>query len=218
MSQENMLDEFKADEKFSQILLGSCKMFKSLGIRSLSMDDIARNLSVSKKTLYQYVKSKDELVEKVLDYDFSENVRVWIHECPDNTTNAIDQLLSASKHIYDELKDFNPAITFDLQKYHTEVYRNYMIRKQDLIYELMKKNIVKGISEGLYRENVNSEIVARLYANNLEALTESDLFKRHHISLEMILEIMFENHIRAIATPKGVMYLEDEKLKIRETL
>ncbi|HML86620.1 MAG TPA: hypothetical protein PKE52_15805, partial [Bacteroidales bacterium] len=93
-----------------------------------------------------------------------------------------------------------------------------MIRKQDLIYELMKKNIVKGISEGLYRENVNSEIVARLYANNLEALTESDLFKRHHISLEMILEIMFENHIRAIATPKGVMYLEDEKLKIRETL
>jgi AcrR family transcriptional regulator len=182
------------------------------------MDDIARNLSISKKTLYQYVKSKDELVEKVLDYDFSENVRVWIHECPDNTTNAIDQLLNASKYIYDELKDFNPAITFDLQKYHTEVYRNHMIRKQDLIYELMKKNIVKGISEGLYRENVNSEIVARLYANNLEALTESDLFKRHHISLEMILEIMFENHIRAIATPKGVMYLEDEKLKIRETL
>lgn len=212
----NMLEEGKLDEKFTQILLGSCKMFRSLGIRSLSMDDIARNLSISKKTLYQYVKSKDELVEKVIDYDFSETVKVWMRECPDDSSNAIDQLLNASKYIYEELKDFNPAITFDLQKYHTEVYRNHLMRKQDLIFELMRANIVKGISEELYRENINEEVVARIYANNIEALTESDLFKRHHISLEMILEIMFENHIRAIATPKGVSYLENVKTKLKE--
>ena len=212
----NMLDEGKLDEKFIQILLGSCKMFKSLGIRSLSMDDIARNLSISKKTLYQYVKSKDELVEKVMDYDFSKTVNVWMQECPDDSSNAIDQLLNASKYIYEELKDINPAVTFDLQKYHTEVYRNHLMRKQDLIFELMKANIVKGISEGLYRENINEEVVARIYANNIEALTESDLFKRHHISLEMILEIMFENHIRAIATPLGVNYLENIRTKLKE--
>ncbi len=195
------------DEKYELILRKSALVFMKYGIRSISMDDICRELSISKKTLYQFVESKNDLVEKILDY-----VLIESHRCDQlKTGNAIDKILEVSKHVFETLRNFNPAVTFDLQKFYPEQYRKIQQKHHDIVYRDTVENIKAGIEEGLYRENIEVELEAHLYANKLEQITSIEFMSTHEFSFEKIFAVMFEGHIRSIANPKGIEYFENKK-------
>lgn len=195
------------DEKFESILRKSALIFMKYGIRSISMDDICRELSISKKTLYQYVENKNDLVEKILDYVLIESHR---SECK-KEGNAIDQLLEASRHVFETLRNFNPAVTFDLQKFYPEQYRKMQQKHHEIVYQDTVENLLSGIREGLYRENLEVELEAHLYATKLEKLTSIEFMTTQEFSFEKIFDVMFEGHIRAIANQKGLEYYESKK-------
>lgn len=197
------------DEKFKLILSKTEQLFKSYGIRSLSMDDISRNLGISKKTLYQYVNSKDDLVEKVFQNEQDE-MNMFMEEYITPDMNAIDVLLKASTKVSANLKNYNPIVIFDLQKYYPELYNRHLQNHVSMLQDKIYCNIEQGKNEGLYRPEVNAKLVAHLYIANLIEIHRSEIVMSNHFSFKDVFQIMFENHIRAISSRKGVEYFEQK--------
>ncbi len=201
------------DSKLTTILDRIVELFYEYGIRNLNMDDISSHLKISKKTLYQYFKSKEDLIEHLFAYDFYKSNKMF-SEIKVNEINAIDILIQVSIFIYDELSRLNPKLKFEMKKYYEPIFNRFMIEKQNHIFSQLSKNMQKGKSEGLYREDLDVELTAGLYIRNLLDLHNKDYCFGHEISFNQIFEVMFENHIRAIATPEGLAYFEKKKSEL----
>jgi len=201
------------DPKFVAILDKTVELFYEFGIRNLNMDDISRSLGISKKTLYQYVKSKEDLIEKLFYYD-EMKWNLEFSKIKVDELNAIEILLKVSLLVYEELGKLNPKIKFELKKYYEPIYYQFMVRKQNHIFSQMSKNILKGISEALYRSDVNVELAAGLYVRNLVDMHNKDYCMIENITFDQLFQVMFENHIRAISTPEGIAYFEKRKAEI----
>ena len=203
------------DLKFLELMDKIVAMFFEFGIRNLNMDDISRNLGISKKTLYQHFKSKEDLIMKLFEYDEikweNEFLKVKIDEL-----NAIDILFYASSMVAKEMNQLNPKLKFELRKYYEPIFNQFLLRKRNNIYEQISKNIQQGIREGLYRENVNVELTAGLYVKNLVDMHNQDYCFIENITFEQIFEVMFETHIRAISTAEGIAYFEKRKAEVTE--
>jgi AcrR family transcriptional regulator len=197
------------DEKFKNILNTTITLFDNFGIRSVSMDDICYDMGISKKTLYQFVDSKEDLVRHLLEYK-SSLVDELFEEALDQNLNAIDTLLEFSKKLGKLLKDLkaNPAIEFDLKKYYTEIYTAHCAKRNKKLIGYVIQNIKQGIKEGLYREKLDPELVANLYFKKMEDISDPDFFPGGKFSYKKIYKVMIENHIRGIANQKGIEYLE----------
>lgn len=204
------------DPKLQDILDRTVELFFEFGIRNLNMDDISRNLGISKKTLYQYVKSKEDLIEKLFYYDQMK----WDKEMEKvvkDDLNAIEILIQVSLKVFDEMRRFNPKLKFEMKKYYEHIFQQFMVRKQNHIFSQISKNIEKGIAEGLYRSDVNVELVAGLYVRNLVMTHNNDYCFIENISFEKLFLVMFESHIRAISTPEGILYFEKRKEEVTQS-
>ncbi|MCF6332367.1 MAG: TetR/AcrR family transcriptional regulator [Draconibacterium sp.] len=201
------------DPKLCTILDGTIELFYEFGIRNLNMDDISRKLKISKKTLYQYVKSKEDLIEKLFYYDEMK----WgnkISEIKFSDLNAIDILIQVSLLVFEEMGRLNPKLKFEMKKYYEAIFNQFMSQKQNHIFNQISKNIQKGIKGKLYREDVNIDLVAGLYVRNLVDMHNKDYCFIESITFEQVFEAMVENHIRAISTPEGIKYFEKRKSEI----
>ena len=197
------------DERVDRILSESMRLFKKNGIRSVSMDDISKELGMSKKTIYQYFANKTELVENVLGY-MHEKERI---PCIGNDTesmNAIDILLAVSKNVSVQLKDMNPINAYELQKYYPTIYREFIIKKRDHVFEQVKQNFAQGISEGIYRNDLDIDLVARLYIQKLVDVHDPEFLSSVNFGFEKVFQVMFDNHIRGIANAEGLAYYEKQ--------
>jgi len=199
------------DEKGIEILGKTAHLFMRLGIKSMTMDDIARQLGVSKKTLYLYVSDKNDLVVKVMqqivqhEKDFS-NRLCEIHE------NSIDMLFALSKDVAQKFGQMHPSINYDMQKYHPEAWKIYEDFRTTFIADCIKENLERGINQGLYRSNLDSFIVSRLYANKMDMCSDSEVFPADKYDFKTIHFEMMRYHIRGVASDKGLAYLK-EKIK-----
>jgi TetR/AcrR family transcriptional regulator, cholesterol catabolism regulator len=211
---KKMQDELNfEDSKLKSILGKTVELFYEFGIRNLNMDDISRKLNISKKTLYQYVKSKEDLIEKLFYYD---DMR-WgkkISQIKVNELNAIDTLIQVSLLVFDELSRLDPKLKFEMKKYYEPIFNDFMQKRQTHIFNQISQNILKGIKEGLYREDVNVELSAGLYVRNLVDMHNKDYCFGENITFAEVFEALFENHIRAISTPDGIVYFEKQKSEI----
>ncbi len=209
-----MYDEIKKiDPKLLEILEKTIGLFYEFGIRNLNMDDISRSLGISKKTLYQYVKSKEDLIEKILYYDDMKR-DIEMSKLLTDDLNAIEILLQVSLKVFEEMGRFDPKLKFELKKYYEPIFQQFMIRKQNHIFTQISKNIEKGITEGIYRNDVSVELVAGLYVRNLVMAHNNDNCFNENITFDEVFQAMFENHIRAISTSEGIAYFERRKSEI----
>ena len=202
------------DPRFREIMEKTAELFYEFGIRNLNMDDISRSLGISKKTLYLFVKSKEDLIEKLFYYDEVKKEQEMARLISKDM-NAIETLVQVSLMVFEEMSRFNPKLTFELKKYYEPIFQQFMVRKQNLIFALISRNIERGIAEELYRRDINTELVAGLYVRNLVMMHNKDICVMENITFEQLFEVMFENHIRAIATPEGIEYFEKRKLEIK---
>ncbi len=203
------------DPKLCAILDGSIKLFYEFGIKNLNMDDISRKLKISKKKLYRYAKSKEDLIEKLFYYDDLK----WenrIYEINIEENNAIDVLIKVSLTVAEQFGRFDPKLKFEMKKYYEAIFHNFMLNKQAHVFEQISNNIIKGINEGLYRDNLNIELIAGLYVRTLVDMHNKDYCFVENITFNQIFEAMFENHIRAISTPEGIEYFEKQKSELAE--
>lgn len=211
-----MNEEFSWDDpKLQMILERTVDLFYEYGIRNLNMDDISRHLKISKKTLYQYVKSKEDLIGKLFQYHEMKWNKEFAH-IKEEKLNAIDILLKASLLVSEEMSRLDPKLKFEMMKYYQPVFDKFMEKRTNYIFDQLKRNIEKGKAEGLYRADVNEQLVASLYVRNLVDMHNKDYCFVENITFEQIFETMFENHIRAISSPEGIKYFEQRKAEIHQ--
>lgn len=195
------------EEKEFYIIEKARELFMKYGIKSVSMDDISQQLGISKKTLYQYFKDKADLVFKVVNFFNCEHDKV-MKEVIQSNLNAIEILLLVSKHTLDLLKSLHPPLLFDLRKYYPEITRDLILSKKSDVFDKIKNNLLKGIEEGLYRSDLNPDIIASLYIKRIDdVFFEKDFYAQDYPQHEVFKQL-FIYHLRGIVSPKGLKYLE----------
>lgn len=197
------------DEKLKEILKKARDISFTYGIRSMSMDDISRKLGISKSTLYKYVKNKTELVAKVLEFERYGFKNIF-DEYNFEDVNAIDILLTVSKEVSKNFQNVNPSITFELKKYYPKLYQEHIDIRTNFIFEKIKINLQKGISQGMYRKDLSIELAARLYISRLLDLHNPDFFPPEEFKFQTLFDFMFDNWIRGISKPEGITYFEKQ--------
>jgi len=176
------------------------EMFCSYGIKSLTMSDIAYKLGISKKTLYKYVSDKEDLVKKV----FSELEKPHkIKEMLSENLSAIEQFYLVYNYVIDKIKNYNTHLMFDLKKHYPQVYENLRERRKEGIIRNIKQNISKGKKEGIYREDINSDLIANFFYIKVEALIDYNFVNSNEYSIKEIFRELFKYHIYALVNDKG---------------
>ncbi len=194
------------DDRGNRLIADAAKVFLTFGIKSVTMDDLATRLGISKKTLYQYVKDKNDLVEKVLA-QVTEQFTCAIDEVVGAGKNAIDTQYDIMVQVGTRTKGFHSSIHFDLEKYHPEAFRRMTEYRRGRIYSNAVANMEKGIREGLYREDLNIPMIASMYTARFTMILGGDEFPRDRFSIPQLHWEAFRYHIRGIASAKGLKYL-----------
>lgn len=191
----------------TQILEKATEMFLEKGFKTITMDDIASELSISKKTIYQHYSSKPELIEKSLAYINGKFI-AQLETTLLKNQEAIPELLSAHKDI-DEVFAINcSASLYELNKYYPKLAQKQKVFYKKKYVHIIEDNLEKGIKEKVYRANVDVEYVARFHLASLIAIDDMDYFPSTEFEHQDIHAMHLEYHIRSIATDKGLKQFE----------
>lgn len=191
----------------NEVIAKAGELFIRYGIKSMTMDEISRQMGISKKTLYQSCKNKKDLVEKVIKMQI-EDEQECICNMLESEENAIDMLMELTKFVGNRMKELHPSVLFDLKKYHFEAWKILNAHKMEFIFRNIKANIEKGIEQGVYRENMNPEIVTHFYLSMINTLIDPDFFPGEQYTRAEIHREMMRYHIRGIASSEGREYLK----------
>ena len=178
------------------------ELFHRYGIRSVTMDDIARALGISKKTIYQFFKDKDEIVTTVSKYHM-EHEREEIEGIFNEPANAIEELYNVSLCLRKNVADINPSIVYDLQKYHAKGWQVFLDYKENVFKKTLKQSLERGIREGYYRAEIDPDILATLRMEEIQLAFDNNVFPTSRFNFKEVQTQIFEHFIFGILTPKG---------------
>ena len=195
------------------------ELFRRYGFKSITMDEIATQLGASKKTLYQFYSDKDELVEAVaIEWiQFSESC---CNSYRNTCENAIDEIFLALDFIQEMFSSMNPSMLFDLQKYYPSAFSKFLTYKNQYLYKTIRENLERGIAEGLYREDINLEIISKFRLESMLMPFNIEMFPSGKFTIgELEREIMM-HYLFGVASIKGhkliLKYLQRNKLESNE--
>lgn len=192
-----------------KILHNATEMFLNIGFKSVTMDDIATNSGISKKTIYAHYSNKTELVEAATLHIFdviSKGIDI-IHE---QQQNPIIELFEIKRFVMKHLKDEKSSPQYQLQKYYPKIFNNLKHKQFELMQELFKENLTKGIEQKLYRKDIDIDFTARIYFNGMLGIKNKDLFPLVNYSMNTLTSYHLEYHLRGISTDKGIKELEKQ--------
>ncbi len=193
-----------------RILQKAHELFMRYGVRSVSMDDIAAQLGMSKKTLYQYYTDKEELVDVVLSAILENNRRQCLAD-RQKAENAIHEVFQAFDMMQEMFTNMNPSIVFDLEKYHPVVSKKIQQHKQVFMYQVIKQNLERGIKEELYRPEINVDVLTRFRIESMMLAFNSEIFPNNRTQLVSIQEEILEHFLYGLSTPKGHKQIQKYK-------
>lgn len=189
-----------------RIVEKSHELFMRYGIRSISMDEIAAQLGISKKTIYIYFADKDALVDAVVDIEIKQNEEeCCLHKS--QCDNAVHEIFLAVDMVHEMLKVMNPAILFDLQKYHPQGFKKFNDHKNEFFYEVIKSNLERGIQEELYRSEVDVDIMTRFRIACMFLIFDPTAFPPNKTNIQNVLRETTESFLYGLATTKGIKYI-----------
>ena len=191
------------NEKEHDYLLQASEFFLLHGIKSLTMNDMASKLGISKKTLYTFVTDKNDLVKKCINLHITANECEMKEACT-ISHNAVEELINFSRIAGSKMKLIHPSIFFDLQKYHPEAWNLIRNFEDKAILDLTKSNLTKGIEEGIYRSEMNIDVIAPLYVSVVQNIFNRTTEIQDGMSIVDYYSEIFNYHIRGIANEKGI--------------
>lgn len=190
-----------------EILDRAMNMFLNLGFKNVTMDDIANEMGISKKTIYQYYTSKPDLIKATIDY-FNDKINEKICAVSQLNLNPIDELFVAHSKIDEMFHIKNSSPLLQLIKYYPKIAADIKTRQLERFEHLITRNLQKGIATGLFRENINIHFTSRLFFGGCVSLDDEEVFPREAFSYDRLQKMHLEYHIRSIATQKGIEILE----------
>ena len=186
-----------------KIIQKATALFLKHGFKSVTMDAISDELGISKKTIYLHFKNKTALV-KQCTYSIMEQITTGIDAICSLEQNPIDELFEIKKFIMHQLENEQSAPQYQLQKYYPEISKSLHQEQFEKMMECTKRNMVKGINEGLYRKNLNPDFIARLYFVGITGIRDQKIFPVKRYSAKYITDEYLEYHLRGIVTQEGL--------------
>lgn len=195
-----------------KILKEASELFKKFGLRSISMDDIARHLRISKKTIYQYFSDKDEIITISLQQHLRSE-RTYLKSLKQEATDSIDFLIKLNYFVLRHINRVNTTVLFELHKYHTNAFNLITSFGKDFLLQIVLDNLKEGVSEGNYKEEYNLEVIARLRLNQCSMSLNDALYPRNQFKPEEVAREILDHFIAGIATEKGKRLYRKHKAK-----
>lgn len=203
------------NSKTEEIVNAGCELFMKYGIKSVSMDDLASHLAISKKTLYKYIKDKRHLVEMVVDSLLTKNK---FHDRANTSQlNAIEEYFMIYQQVTKMISDANFSAEFDLQKYYPDLYKKMLDTRQKKMMFGIKKNLEKGVKEKFYRQDLDVDVIAKLNVLLGESMHDYEFLMKNKPVLLHIMEVNFDFYMHGVCSPEGLKeyYKNKEKTNIK---
>ena len=200
------------DSQFKSILSNLRLLAIREGIANLTLESVCERLDISPEILSKYVKNERDLVTKVLDFERSRFMEIF-EEYDFEGMNAIDILMIVSREIAVRYYDVTPTISVMLKERFPKIYQTHFQKRSDFIFEKIQINLQKGISQGMYRDDLSIELISRLYMSRIIDIHNEEIFPSDQFSFETIYEVLFENFVHSIATPEGLAYFDLKRNK-----
>jgi hypothetical protein len=196
------------NEELKQILIQFREYLDARqGKAEIDFGEFYKAVGIPREKILRLVRDEEELVEKALEFERNNFEEIFkIHDF--DGVNAIDVLMTVSKEVARKFKYISPAVTFSLRTKYPEVYQRHFNSRRDFIYENIKLNLTKGIKQGMYRDDLSIELIARLYLSRLIDIHNPDFFPPDQFSFEVLFNTMFDNFVRSIAKPEGLAHFD----------
>ncbi len=189
-----------------KILHTATDLFLTLGFKSVTMDDLAAEMGISKKTIYQHFSNKTELVQAVTFHLFDSICHGIDHIC-EVCENPIQELYHIKRFVMEHLKDEKSSPQYQLKKYYPKIHDALRAKQFEVMHDNIMENLESGIKKGIFREGLNTDFVARLYFNGMIGIKDTELFPTGKFDMNQLMENYLEYHLRAITTEKGLEIL-----------
>lgn len=177
-------------------------MFLNLGFKSVTMDDLANEMGISKKTIYAHYQNKTQLVEESTMHLFW-NISYGIDHICTLQKNPIEELYDIKKFVLQHLKDEKSSPQYQLQKYYPKIHTTLREKQYEVMQDCVVDNVRRGIEQGIYRDNLNVDFVARIYFSGVTSIKDYKLFPPYEFPIIQLQDYFLEYHLRGIVTPKG---------------
>jgi AcrR family transcriptional regulator len=196
------------DDRTLHILEKVRRLYYRYGIKSVTMDDVAKHLCISKKTLYEHFTDKEDLVRNIVLMDHSDHKK-FFQEIKRRNLNAIEELFEVYRMINSILRDYNSSMEYDIHKYYPELYSKVKDIRRKNMYDTMCYNMNKGKKEGLYRKELNSKIIARIHVFKVENMFDNEIFTMEELASVKVFNEVFVYHMQGIMNAKGRSFFEN---------
>lgn len=193
------MEELDNKEK---LLKGAEALFMKYGVRSITMDEIARHLGISKKTIYQHFTDKDDIVESFARGHL-ERQRQQLDKITEESKNAVEEMVKLSICLKENMRGVNPSLLFDLQKYHPRAWNAWLEFKSKVIHQSIIRSMKQGMEEGYFRSDINMDVLARMRLEVVQMAFDSMIFPREEYNLPEVQAQLFDHFVHGIMTEKG---------------
>lgn len=189
-----------------KIIHKAAELFLTLGFKSVTMDDIAQEMGISKKTIYVHFANKTKLVEAVT-FELFETICDGIDTICDVSKNPIEELYDIKMFVMHHLKNEKSSPQFQLKKYYPQIYDVLKLKQFEKMHDSVKESLQKGVDTELFRSNINVDFISRMYFNGMTGIKDSSIFPQEIYTMDYLMESYLEYHLRAIVTAKGFTIL-----------
>ncbi len=202
-------------ETSERIKLKAHDLIMQYGIRSVSMDDIASALGMSKKTIYQYFSDKDNLIEAVIADKIKDN-QACCKKDRMVAKDAVHEVFLAIEMMQEMFEKMNPSVMYDMEKFHPKAYAHFLQHKYNFLYKLLSENIERGFKEELYRTDINVDIVVKARLEGMMLAFNQQVYPKNKYNLVTVETQITEHFLYGLASLKGhklILKYQQQRIK-----
>lgn len=189
-----------------KIIKKATDLFLNLGFKSVTMDDIAHEMGISKKTIYVHFTNKTKLVEAV-SFSVFDVICDGIDGICSTSLNPIEELYDIKMFVMNHLERENSSPQFQLKKYYPQIYATLHLKQFEKMHDSVCESLKRGVDTGLFRDNIDINFISRMYFNGMSGIKDHSIFPLELFSMHYLMESYLEYHLRAIVTEKGLKIL-----------
>ncbi|MFW5706574.1 MAG: TetR/AcrR family transcriptional regulator [Bacteroidota bacterium] len=194
----------------NRIIEQASQMFTRYGIRSITMDEIAESLGISKRTLYESFSNKEELLKECIEFQYQENVKIRDGILAENPNDPLEIIHQHFRQLLIFLNNLNPSYLNDLKKYHSNLFLSHITDKQNDNIAFTRLMIHKGIEKGLFRSEADPEIMSVFIHTVMQIITTEEIFPETRFARAEVVRQILLNFIRGLATENGLKQIDEK--------
>lgn len=191
-----------------KIINKSAELFLNLGFKSVTMDEIAGELGISKKTIYVHFQNKTKLVEAVTFHLF-DTICNGIDDICKNAINPIEELYLIKMFVMQHLKNEKSSPQYQLKKYYPKIYNELKVKRFEKMHQSVQDSLEQGVKTEVFRNTIDVGFISRMYFTGMSGIKDEMFFPPKHYQMDYLMESYLEYHLRAIVTAKGMTILNN---------